>query len=115
MKQQVIPYPRRSDCPGSFHSAQSMRTMFRFFYQTSLFSFLRGWFDSLVPVQGDLPVMTAFVTALVFYCGRTRMNVLYSFLVRSTIPCLDSPTDARAITQSAGLPVEKAKLEGGNH
>ena len=31
MKQQAVIHPRRSDCPGSFRSAQSMRTTFRFF------------------------------------------------------------------------------------
>jgi cupin superfamily acireductone dioxygenase involved in methionine salvage len=42
-----------------FLSAESLRTMFRCLNQKLLFSCLRGWFDSLVAVQGDLPVMTA--------------------------------------------------------
>ena len=29
MKQQVISYPRRSDCPGSFHSPASLGTSFK--------------------------------------------------------------------------------------
>jgi hypothetical protein len=49
-----------------FLSPQSVGTMFRCVNQKLLFSCLRGWFDSLVAVQGDLPVMTAKFTALFF-------------------------------------------------
>ena len=71
-------HPRRSDCPGSFHSAQSMRTVFRLFpYYGKHFTQIPSLQSRLFLIRNSLCLIFK-VLPILGFCFTTDVRILAS-------------------------------------